>query len=167
MLAQGSIAPDFVRTDHRGRTVDTVELRSRGPLVVFFYPRDFTPGCTREACSFRDAHADLVSDGVSVVGISGDDDASHARFAKTHDLPYALVSDADRSLARAFGVLRAGGFLGTRRVTFVIEPSGRIEAVHHGELSMHGHIDAVREALARLRARGITGAARVRTNDRT
>lgn len=150
MLRPGDRAPEFVRRDHRGQTVDTAALRAKGPLVIYFYPRDFTPGCTKEACLFRDAFDELGGASATVVGISVDDDASHARFAERYRLPFALVSDADRALAASFGITRAFGLLGARRVTFVIDREGVIRSALHAELSMDAHLEGVRAALAEL-----------------
>lgn len=150
MLAPGDRAPDFVRPDHLGNTLDTAALRGSGPLVVYFYPRDFTPGCTREACLFRDAFDELRGVSATVIGLSVDDDDSHRRFAERYRLPFALVSDPDRALARAFGILRPFGVLGARRVTFVIDRAGIVRAALHSELSMSAHLDGVRSTLAAL-----------------
>ncbi|MFO0711836.1 MAG: peroxiredoxin [Sandaracinus sp.] len=150
MLEPGERAPDFVRHDHRGQTVDTAAARAKGPLVVYFYPRDFTPGCTREACLFRDAFDDLHGKGATIVGISVDDDASHARFAERYRLPFSLVSDPDRALARQFQIMRAFGLLGSRRVTFVIDREGKVHTALHAELSMGAHLEGVQRALAAL-----------------
>lgn len=149
MLKPGDRAPDFVRTDHLGQTLDTQALRERGPLVIYFYPRDFTPGCTKEACLFRDAFDELNGAGsATIVGISVDDDASHKRFAERYRLPFSLVSDPDRALAKQFGITRAFGFLGARRVTFVIDRQGIVREALHAELSMSAHLEGVRATLA-------------------
>jgi peroxiredoxin Q/BCP len=150
MLKPRDRAPDFVRADHRGQTIDTAALRAIGPIVVYFYPRDFTLGCTKEACLFRDAFDDLHGSGATIVGISVDDDASHARFAERYRLPFSLVSDPDRALAKSFGITRGFGLLGARRVTFVIDRDGSVHTALHSETSMSAHVDAVRAALGVL-----------------
>ncbi|MDW8247451.1 MAG: peroxiredoxin [Sandaracinaceae bacterium] len=150
MLEPGHRAPDFVRLDHRGQVIDTALLRQKGPLVVFFYPKDFTPGCTREACLFRDAYEEFCSESVSVIGISSDSDESHARFAQRYQLPFALISDQKHELARAFGVRRPFGIFGNRRVTFVIDQEGTVRAAIHAELSMEAHLQGVRRAIGEL-----------------
>ncbi|MBN8615501.1 MAG: peroxiredoxin [Deltaproteobacteria bacterium] len=150
MLAVGDRAPDFVRHDHKGRTLDTAKLREEGPLVVYFYPRDFTPGCTKEACLFRDAFDELSGSRATIIGVSVDDDASHAKFAERYRLPFSLVADPDRDLAKRFGIMRAFGLLGARRVTFVIDRDGRVKSALHAELSMDAHLTGVRESLASL-----------------
>lgn len=151
MLDAGDRAPDFSRHDHRGQLVDTAALRAEGPLVVYFYPRDFTGGCTREACMFRDAFDELVGLGATIVGLSVDDDDSHRRFAERYRLPFSLVSDPDRAIAKQYGVVRAGGLLGAWRVTFVIDRDGTIREALHSEISMSAHVKGVRAALDRLR----------------
>jgi peroxiredoxin Q/BCP len=150
MLQVGQSAPALRAHDHRGLPVDTDELRKRGPVVVYFYPRDFTPGCTREACMFRDAFSDLEGLGASIVGVSVDDDASHARFAAQYALPFALVSDPDHAIAKEFGAMRILGLLGARRITYVIDRDGIVRAALHHELSMSAHVDGVRRAIAEL-----------------
>lgn len=152
MLAAGDRAPDFVRNDHKGVTLDTAKLREAGPVVVYFYPRDFTPGCTKEACLFRDAFDDLKGSRATIIGISVDDDASHAKFAERYKLPFSLVADPDRDLAKRFGIMRAFGFLGARRVTFVIDRDGTIRTALHAELSMSAHLEGVQKTLAGLTA---------------
>jgi len=152
MLAVGDRAPDFVRHDHKGQTLDTAKLREAGPLVVYFYPRDFTPGCTKEACLFRDAFDELSGSRAPIIGISVDDDASHAKFAERYRLPFLLVADPDRDLAKRFGIMRAFGFLGARRVTFVIDRDGHVKSALHAELSMDAHLAGVRDTLASLSA---------------
>lgn len=152
MLTAGDRAPDFVRHDHKGQTLDTAKLREAGPLVVYFYPRDFTPGCTKEACLFRDAFDELSGSRATIVGISVDDDASHAKFAARYRLPFSLVADPDRDLAKRFGIVRAFGLLGARRVTFVIDRDGTIRTALHAELSMDAHLEGVRKSLEGLAA---------------
>ncbi len=154
MLRIGDRAPAFSAKDQDGNPISSAELLARGPLVVYFYPRDFTPGCTREACFFRDAFEELAGLGASIVGISSDDAESHRRFAAQYRLPFSLLSDPDRALAKQFGVMRAISLLGARRVTFVIAPDGggTVRLVCHDELSMSHHVEAVRALLGQLGA---------------
>ncbi|GAB4204383.1 MAG: peroxiredoxin [Sandaracinaceae bacterium] len=136
--------------DHRGNPIDTDVLRARGPVVVYFYPKDFTPGCTQEACLFRDAFADLDGRGASLIGVSSDDDASHVRFAERYGLPFSLVSDPDHAHAKAFDAMRILGLFGARRITYVIDRDGIIRAALHHELSMRAHVEGVERAIAEL-----------------
>lgn len=97
-------------------------------VVVYFYPRDETPGCTKEACAFRDAWTRLEEGGITVIGVSSDDAASHAEFAKKHSLPFALVADTDHAWAKAFGVSSRLGMY--QRVSFLIDRTGKVARVY-------------------------------------
>ena len=119
MLTVGTRAPSLNATDHCGKELRTDDLLGKGPLVVYFYPKDFTPGCTREACMFRDAYAELDGHGATIIGISMDDDASHTRFAERYQLPFSLIADPKFAIAREWGVARPLG-LGAWRVTYVM-----------------------------------------------
>lgn len=149
VIEVGQPAPAFEAIDHRGARFSLAEARARGPVVVYFYPRDFTPGCTREACMFRDAFAELDGLGATIVGVSVDDDESHRRFAERYQLPFSLVSDPDHSLAKRFGIRRPLG-LGASRVTFVIDRAGVVRTAIHSEISMSRHVKETRAALASL-----------------
>lgn len=150
MLEVGKKAPDFQATDQRGRRFSLSEATSGGPVVVYFYPRDFTPVCTQQACLFRDAYEDLTGVASEIVGVSLDGDESHGRFAERHGLPFPLVADQDKSIARAFGVLQLFGLF-TKRVTFVIDRDMVVRGVFHHELSAQKHVDQVRDLLRELR----------------
>jgi len=152
MLAIGTHAPLLNAKDHHGKEVRSEELLGKGPLVVYFYPKDFTPGCTREACMFRDAYADLDGHGATIVGISMDDDASHQRFAERYHLPFSLVADPKFAVARAWGVARPLG-LGAWRVTYVVDRTGVIRGAFHHEISMSKHVSEVRDLLEQLKSR--------------
>jgi peroxiredoxin Q/BCP len=149
MLDVGEKAPPFSGRDQKGQEIRSEALLARGPVVLYFYPKDFTPGCTREACLFRDAFEDLAGLGATVVGVSADGEASHAKFAAQHGLPFSLLSDPDRALARAYGIARPLG-LGASRVTFVIGRDGRVRGAFHHELSMSAHVKNVRQLLTRM-----------------
>lgn len=151
MLEVGQLAPAFSGRDQNGNQVRSGELLSKGPVVLYFYPKDFTPGCTREACLFRDAFEDLEGYGATIVGVSADDEASHQRFAQRHRIPFSLLSDPDRALARQYGIVRPFG-LGARRVTFVIGRDGRLRGVFHHEISMSRHVTDVQSLLSRMQA---------------
>jgi peroxiredoxin Q/BCP len=149
MIEVGEVAPPFAGRDQRGHEIRSEELLPRGPIVLYFYPKDFTPGCTREACLFRDAFEDLEGLGATIVGVSADDAESHKRFAERYRLPFSLISDPDRKVARAYGIVRPLG-LGARRATFVIGGDGKVRGVFHHELSMSRHVSDVRELLVRM-----------------
>jgi thioredoxin-dependent peroxiredoxin len=124
---EGSIAPDVTLLDQDGAAVTLSDLWARGPLVVYFYPKDQTPGCTTQACSFRDANDDLVQAGLQVVGVSLDTVESHQKFATKRRLSFPLLADPDAEAATAYGVNSSFmGFQMARRVTFLIGPSGEI-----------------------------------------
>ncbi len=125
LLAAGAQAPDLKAPDHRGAEV---ALRDGRASLVFFYPKDDTPGCTREACAFRDTWQRYEAAGLRVIGVSTDSDASHRAFAEKHRLPFPLIADGERVWAQSFGV---GPFFGmTRRVSFLIGSDGRIHKVY-------------------------------------
>lgn len=153
MVREGDPAPDFELTSDDGTAVRLSDFRGR-PVVLFFYPKDDTPGCTAEACSFRDAHGELVAEGAVVLGVSGDDVASHRKFAAKHRLPFPLLVDAGHEVARrygAYGVKRRYGreYEGVLRQTFLIDPEGHIARVWR-TVRPANHAE---EVLAVLRAR--------------
>jgi peroxiredoxin Q/BCP len=126
-LAVGKPAPDFSATAHDGTALKLAALKGKN-VVLYFYPKDETPGCTKEACAFRDAWKDLEATGVVLVGISTDDSDSHKKFAEHHKLPFHLISDTDGAIAKAYGVPNRAGFLG--RQTFVIGPDGNLKKIY-------------------------------------
>jgi peroxiredoxin Q/BCP len=138
-LAVGKPAPDFSAKAHDGTEIKLSALKGK-PVVVYFYPKDETPGCTKEACAFRDAWKDLAKTNVVLVGVSTDTEESHKAFAKHHDLPFHLVSDRDGSIAKQFGVPNRGGYLG--RQTFVIGRDGNVKKVYR-EVDVSKHASEV------------------------
>jgi peroxiredoxin Q/BCP len=128
LLEVGSPAPDLSATAHDGTAI---ALRSLGkPAVVYFYPKDDTPGCTTEACAFRDIWTEYEAAGVMVIGVSTDDDASHRAFAEKHELTFPLIADTDEAWAKAFGVKVSGGY--AERVSFLIDGAGKVAKVYPG-----------------------------------
>lgn len=132
-LRAGQPAPVFTATTHSGEVVDLAALRGR-KVVLYFYPKDDTPGCTAQACNLRDHRALLEERGISVIGVSPDDDASHARFAEQHDLPFPLVADPGREIIERYGVWGerknyGKTFMGLQRTTFLIDEEGVIQHV--------------------------------------
>lgn len=129
-LKPGAPAPTFSLPDQTGQVQQLSNYRGRW-VVLYFYPKDDTPGCTQEACRFRDDIAQLRALGAQVLGISLDSTESHARFAEKHGLPFPLLSDADATVTRAYGAYRALGPLRfARRHTFIIDPEGRIAKIY-------------------------------------
>ena len=148
-LAVGAQAPDFSTETHDGTVLRLAELLEQGAVVLFFYPRDFTPGCTAEACAFRDDYADFVEAGAAVVGVSADSGDSHRRFAQHHDLPFPLVSDADGALRAAYGVDKVWGLL-PGRITFVIDRQGIVRHVFDSALFARRHSGDALAVIERL-----------------
>ncbi len=151
MLKAGDLAPDVELTGPNGQPFRLSSLLAKGPVVIYFYPKDDTPVCTAEACSFRDNHSEFTGMGASVVGVSDDDATSHQRFAKEHDLPFLLLSDPAGKAREAFGLRLLLGF--KARATFVIDGNGVIRAVISDRLNARRH---VREALDALRGQDLT-----------
>jgi peroxiredoxin Q/BCP len=147
MLKPGDKAPDFTLPDQDGNEVTMSKLIAGGPLLLYFYPADFTPGCTKEACDIRDMHDDISDVGIKVVGISPQDEESHNRFRQKHQLPFTLLADADKVAVKAYGVDGPMG-IGVRRATFLIDENGRIENVVVADLRIGKHGDFIRHAVA-------------------
>jgi peroxiredoxin Q/BCP len=138
-LKVGDTAPDFSLSDERGLPVSLKDYLGKKVVVLYFYPKDFTSGCTAEACSFRDDYKLYQSKGAVVIGVSLDSVESHSRFSEKYNLPFAILSDRNKEVAKAYGVLGLGGFL-TKRVTFIIGKNGKITHIfpkvdvrHHSE----------------------------------
>ena len=146
-MREGDAAPDFTSTSHTGETISLSALKGKW-VVLYFYPADDTPGCTAEACSFRDSYEAFTDAGAVVVGVSGNDTTSHTKFADKHHLPFSLLSDTDGALRASYGVKKSLGLL-PGRVTFVIDPSGVVRKVFSSQLRATKHID---EALATIRS---------------
>ena len=147
MLAKGSVAPDFELADQSGRKRTLSSLLSDGPLILYFYPADFTPGCTREACSFRDLQQDLVKANLRVVGVSPQDADSHRRFAEKHGLNFTLLADPEKKVIKAYDVDGPLG-IGVRRGTYLIGRDGRIRDAVLADFRIGAHETFVKTALA-------------------
>ena len=147
MLAAGNRAPDFVTQNQHGVPTSLADLLQNGPLILYFYPADFTAACTKEACSLRDLHAQLLSAGVSVAGVSPQDAASHAAFAAKYALPFTLLCDPDKVLARAYDVVGPLG-IGVRRASFLISTAGLIEDAVLADLRIGRHEEFFRKVAA-------------------
>jgi peroxiredoxin Q/BCP len=146
-LGVGDLAPDFDLVSQSGEKVKLSDQRGHW-VVVYFYPADDTPGCTAEACSFRDSYEDFTDAGATVIGISGDDTDSHKKFAAKHNLPFTLLSDDDGSVRKTWGVGKSLGLL-PGRVTFVISPEGVVRKRFSSQLRAKQHKN---EALATITA---------------
>jgi len=142
-LSTGEPAPPFELHDQHGNTVGLQSLLSKGPLVLYFYPADFTPVCTKQACMVRDEHSELVRAGVNVAAVSTGSVASHKRFSSAFSLPFPVLSDRSGAVAKAYG---AKGLLGTKRVTLLIDPDGTVRETATGAISLGAHRRLIDEA---------------------
>jgi peroxiredoxin Q/BCP len=138
-LLVGDLAPDFTATAHTGQQVSLAEFRGRKVVVLYFYPKDGSAACTREACGFRDAYQDFAEAGAVVIGVSSDSVGSHEAFASGHRLPFVLVSDEGGGLRRAYRVSRMLGVL-PGRVTYVIDKQGVIRHLFKSQLAADRHV---------------------------
>ncbi len=152
MIKVGEQAPEFEAPLGNGKTFRLKDYRGRRNLVLYFFPKDFTPGCTKEACSFRDRRSEIAGLDAEVVGVSYDSAERHAQFAEKYSLPYPLVSDVDGSIAKKYGVTRLGGWLPPKRITFVIDKEGVVRHTIHAELQIDLHIDDALKYLKELQA---------------
>lgn len=150
MITFGDQAPDFERTDAKGKLVRLSDYRGKRVVVLYFYPKDYTPGCTVEACGFRDQFTDFVAAGAVVVGVSSDPPKRHADFQAKHHLPFVLLSDPGGALAKAYGVRKTFGFI-PGRTTFVIDREGVVQHVFSSQLQVHKHVNQALEVVRKLR----------------
>src|SRR5436190_15006820 len=132
-LKEGDKAPDFTATATDGRKISLSDFRGK-PVVLYFYPRDDTPGCTKESCAFRDEFSDFKKKGAVILGVSIDSAKSHAKFTDKYKLPFPLLADEDKTIVQAYGVWGQKSFLGrkylgTHRVTFLIGPDGTVKKI--------------------------------------
>jgi peroxiredoxin Q/BCP len=152
-IEEGSRAPDFTLPTHDGGALKLSSLKG-GPVVLYFYPKDDTPGCTKEACGFRDAAKALATHGATVLGVSRDSAASHAKFRDKYALPFTLLVDADHAVAEQYGAWREKTLYGKKtlgivRSTFILDAAGRVARVFRS-VKADGHAEQVLGALADL-----------------
>jgi len=150
VIEEGSNAPDFELTSDTGETVRLSTLRGR-PVVLYFYPKDDTPGCTTQACGIRDAYGEFERAGAVVLGVSPDDEGSHVKFRKKYELPFTLLADTDHTVAEQYGVwgektYLGRSFMGVSRSTFVIDADGSVKKIFHN-VKPATHADDVLAAL--------------------
>lgn len=129
-LNQGDKAPAFIAKDQNGNTVTLDQFKGK-KVVLYFYPKDSTPGCTAEACDFRDNYQGLIAKGIDVLGVSIDDEKSHQKFISKYELPFTLLADTDKAIVEAYGVwgeksMYGKKYMGTNRTTFIIDEEGKI-----------------------------------------
>ncbi len=151
MLKEGDAAPDFSLPDQTGQVRSLKEYRGT-KLVLYFYPKDLTPGCTQEACDFRDNLARITSTGAALIGVSPDTVKRHAKFAEKESLPFPLLADEGAALAEAYGVWKEKSmygrtFMGVERTTFVIDEKGKIARIFP-KVKVKGHVEEVLGAIA-------------------
>ncbi len=146
-LETGAKAPDFTLNDQHGKSIKLTDFHGQKNLVVYFYPKDDTPGCTKESCAFRDHYTAFSDAGAEVIGVSSDSEASHKAFAEKHKLPFTLLSDRGGKLRSAFGVPPTFGLL-PGRVSYVIDKQGVIRHAFNSQMNPTKHVD---EALAVLK----------------
>lgn len=148
----GDLAPDFELASGDGRTVRLGDYRGKSEVVLFFYPRDDSPACTAEACSFRDSYEDFLEAGAVVIGVSSDPPGEHRAFAGKYRLPFPLLSDADGSLRARFGVPKTLGLI-PGRVTYLIDRAGVVRHVYSSQLRPASHVREALRALEEMRGR--------------
>lgn len=148
-IRTGDPAPRFSLAAHDGTAVTLDQLLAKGPVVVFFYPKDETPGCTAEACAFRDSYDAFQDAGASVVGISSDSASSHQRFREKHGFPFLLLSDEGGRIRELYGVPKTLGLLDGRS-TYVIDRDGVVRHAFHSQLRATKHVDEALEVVKRL-----------------
>lgn len=146
MLEAGARAPEFELANDQGGETTLSELLQNGPLILYFYPADFTPGCTKEACSIRDIHNDIQSVGLQVAGISPQDADSHQRFRDEYDLPFTLLSDPEKVAIKMYDVDGPFG-VGVRRATFLINQDRTIQDAIMADVRVGRHEEFIRKAV--------------------
>jgi peroxiredoxin Q/BCP len=148
-IKEGDKAPDFSVRDASGNTVRLKDLRGK-KVVLYFYPKDDTPGCTKEACAFRDSFAKFRKRGIEILGVSLDNEKSHQKFAQKYDLPFRLLADTDRAVSESYGTYGEKKFMGRKymgnhRMTFLIDEEGKIKKVF-SKVKPEAHAEEVLEA---------------------
>ena len=149
-LKVGDKLPVFKAKDADGNDFDSQEFVGKKPLVIYFYPKDNTPGCTAEACSFRDRFEDFKDLGAEIIGISSDSVVSHQKFAKQYKLPFILLSDTDKKITNLFGVPSGLFGLLPGRVTYVVDKNGIIKLIFNSSLMATKHISKALEVIKEL-----------------
>ena len=157
MLKPGDLAPEFFLSDENGNEVSLTQLLQPGPIILYFYPADFTPGCTKEACTFRDIHDDILSVGLRVVGVSPQDAESHARFKDEHNLPFTLICDPEKVAIKMYDVDGPFG-IGVRRVTYLVTQGQKIQDALQADVMINKHSEFIKKAIVLRESAGITAA---------
>jgi len=153
VLRKGERVGELRFADSDGKEYTLGDFGQNRAVVFFFYPMDFSPGCTMEACHFRDSYDQIRKLGGEVFGVSTGSAQTQSRFRQKHDLPYRLIPDQEKMLSKTFGADRLGGLVLNRRATFVVAPDGEIVDAIHAEFSMAGHVKRAIETLERLKSK--------------
>lgn len=146
MLKPGDVAPEFILPDENGQDVSLIKVLQENSVILYFYPADFTPGCTKEACAIRDVHDDILSVGLTVIGISPQDAESHRRFKEEHNLPFTLICDTEKVAIRMYDAEGPLGF-GVRRITYLVNQGQKIQAAMQANIMIGEHTDFIRKAV--------------------
>jgi peroxiredoxin Q/BCP len=154
MLKAGERAPEFVLKNDKGEDTSLTDLLEDGPLILYFYPADFTPGCTKEACAIRDIHDDIQAVGLQVAGVSPQDADSHTKFREEHDLPFTLLCDPDKVAIKMYGVDGPFG-VAVRRATFLIGQDRIIKDSVLADVLIGKHEEFIRKAVALRETAGL------------
>ncbi len=155
MLKPGDLAPEFILPDEKGDQVALTQLLQDGPLILYFYPADFTPGCTKEACAIRDIHDDIQKVGLQIVGVSPQDEESHLRFRDEHKLPFTLVCDPDKVAINMYDVDGPFG-VGVRRATYLISQNQKVQDVLVADVMINKHKEFIEKAIVLRESAGLT-----------
>ena len=156
MLKVGDVAPDFVLPDENGNEVSLTRLLEESAIILYFYPADFTTGCTKQACSIRDMQDEILSVGLRVIGVSPQDEDSHRRFKEKHKLPFTLVCDPEKIAIRMYDADGPFGF-GVRRITYLIGQGQKIQAAVEANVNIAKHQEFIAKAIVLREAAGLGG----------
>jgi peroxiredoxin Q/BCP len=149
-VAAGSLAPNFTLPSQSGKMVSLRDFLGKKPVILFFYPKDDTPGCTKEACAFRERHEDFRELNAEVIGISSDPVESHRSFAAKHELPFTLLSDEGGKVRKLYGASSTFGLV-PGRVTYVLDEEGVVRHIFSSQLGVEEHVEEALEALRSIR----------------
>ena len=149
-VAAGSLAPDFTLPSQSGKIVSLRDFLGKKPVILYFYPKDDTPGCTKEACAFRERHEDFRELNAEVIGISSDSVGSHRSFAAEHGLPFTLLSDEGGKVRKLYGASGTFGLF-PGRVTYVLDEEGVVRHIYSSQLGVQKHVEEALEALRSTR----------------
>ncbi|HIK28302.1 MAG: peroxiredoxin [Oscillatoriaceae bacterium SKW80] len=151
----GDIAPDFTLPSQTGEPVSLKDFRGKKSVVLYFYPKDDTPGCTAESCAFRDSYEAFTEAGAVVIGVSADSPASHQKFAAKYNLPFILLSDTNNQLRKLYGVPAAAFGLLPGRVTYVIDKQGVVRHIFNSMMNFKAHVEESLKTLKEIQSAAI------------